>query len=112
LDVLSELDMLDRPQRERHVEYFVEDNRSESGHMQVCNPAPMDGFFDPAVQLGERLGTDDEIGQVSDCLGEQVVKIHARQEGIVLCLRTFRRVCKGDALAVVLEVDRPSGGAR
>jgi predicted deacylase len=64
----------------------------------------MDGFFDPMVQLGDRVTSDEEIGQVSDCLGDKVLKILPDQSGIVICLRTFRRVRKGDCLGVVLEV--------
>jgi len=112
LDVLAELNMLDQPQRERQVEYFVEDHRPSSGHLQICNPSPLDGFYDPLVQLGDQVEAGEEIGQVSDCLGDTVQKVYTRQSGIVICLHTFRRVKKGDALAVVLEVDRPTGAPR
>jgi predicted deacylase len=64
----------------------------------------MAGFFQPAVALGQRVDLGDCLGQVSDVLGDDVRPVCAEQSGIVLGLRVFPRVLKGDALAVVLEL--------
>ncbi|MBL8793129.1 MAG: succinylglutamate desuccinylase/aspartoacylase family protein [Planctomycetia bacterium] len=111
LNVMACLGMIDRASPECRVECVVEDNRPEAGHMQMCNPAPMAGFFEPAVELGDRVRPEDVLGTVTDALGEQVVAVRARQQGLVLVLRTFPRVNEGDMLAVILETD-PWQGAR
>jgi predicted deacylase len=102
LNVLGNLAMIDRERPAPAVEYFVEDDRAESGHLQIHHPAPMTGFFEPAVALGQRVNAGDCLGHVSDVLGDNVISIPADQSGIVLGLRIFPRVLKGDALAVVL----------
>jgi len=110
LNVMGEFDMIDHPRPASRVEHFVEDERENSTHMQLQNPSPIEGFFAPAVALGQRVEPGDLIGTVSDCLGEQEEKVHSTQSGIILTLRTFNRVDKDDALAVICEVDRPYGG--
>src|SRR5262249_42350491 len=37
------------------VPLIVEDDRPNSGHMQINHPAPCEGLFEPAVLLGERV---------------------------------------------------------
>lgn len=105
LYVLASLGMIDRPEPTSAIEYIVEDPRPSSGHMQICNPAPMTGFFEPAVQLGGRIEIGQPIGHVSEVLGETVHTVVSQQAGIVLVLRTFPRVLEGESLAVILEVD-------
>ncbi len=111
LNVMGEFDMIDRPPPASRVEHFVEDERESTTHMQVQNQSPMAGFFSPAVTLGQRVAPGDPLGTVSDCLGETEETVHSTQSGIVITLRTFSRVDKDDALAVICEVDRPYGGA-
>ncbi len=105
LNVMAELDMLTRDQPASQVERVVEDRREGSGHMQVCNPSPLTGFFEPAVRLGDAVRVGDVLGTVCDALGEAVHTIHAEQAGIVLVLRTFSCVLEGESVAVVLEED-------
>lgn len=107
LNVLGYLGMLTRELPVSAVQHVVEDSRPESGHMQVCNPAPVTGFFEPAVRLGQWVQTGDLLGTVSDVLGERVVEVVSRQTGLVLVLQTFARVLEGDSLAVIL--DLPEG---
>jgi predicted deacylase len=104
LNVLGDLHMLDRDPPSSAVEYFVEDDRPGSGHLQVRHPSPITGFFEPSVILGQRVNAGDCLGHVSNTLGDKVFSIAADQSGIVLGLRIFPRVLKGDALAVILEV--------
>jgi len=105
LGVMAAEGMLDRRPRPSVVEHVVEDDRPESGHLQVCYPSPMTGLFEPAVRLGEKVRVGDAIGRVSDLAGERSATIDSTEGGIVLCLRSLARVSEGDSLAVVLEID-------
>ncbi len=102
-NVMSELGMLDREPPPSRIQYFVEDFRESAGHMQIRNPAPLTGFFEPLVQLGDRVAAGEPLGTVSDVLGDQVVPVPSQESGIVLVLRTFSRVHAGETVAVVLE---------
>jgi len=110
LNVMGHLGMIDRDQPASRIEYVVEDERKNSGYMQIQNPAPFDGFFDPAVSLGQRVAAEETLGTVTDVLGDRVETVRAQQAGIVLTLKTFSRVNQDDGLVVVVEVDRPLGG--
>jgi predicted deacylase len=103
LNVMSCLDMIDRKPPPSAVRYVIEDPRENSGHMQICNPAPMTGFFDPLIALGDTVEVGDLIGNVSDVLGAQVEPVHSQQRGVAVVLRTFSRVNQGDSLAVIAE---------
>lgn len=110
LNVMAELEMLDRgdlphaPTASR-IQYEVEDHRESAGHMQIRNPSPRTGFFEPAVKLGQRIAAGDPLGDVCDVLGTQRITVPSRESGVVIVLRTFSRVFEGDALAVILETD-------
>lgn len=108
LCVMAELDMLDRPMPPSQVEHTVEDNRKSSGHLQICNPAPSTGYFEPAVRLGDCVEVGDVLGTICDVPGQYVQTILSQQRGIVIVLKTFPRVEQGDSVAVVLETDLPS----
>lgn len=106
LNVMGELGMIDREQPASQIKYVVEDDRPSAGHMQICNPSPTTGFFDPHVDLGDRVEVGQTLGEVSDVLGDDVVEVKSGQTGFVLTLRTFARVMEGDALAVIVENER------
>lgn len=110
LNVLGLLDMIDREQPADRIDHFVEDERELSGYMQIQNPAPMEGFFEPAVTLGQSIERGDLIGTVCDVMGDRVEPVHAMQTGIVLTLKSFPRVDENEGVAVIVEVDRPLGG--
>lgn len=103
LNVMAELKMLDREQPESCIERTVEDPRPGSGHMQICNPSPMTGFFEPAVAVGDSVQTGDRLGTVFDPVGSVRESILAQQTGIILTLRTFPRVHAGESVGVILE---------
>jgi predicted deacylase len=103
LNVMGELGMIDREPLASRVQYTIEDDRPSAGHMQIRNPSPITGLFEPAVELGGRIEAGEPLGTVSDVLGENVISVSSNESGIVICLRTFARVFKDDALAVVLE---------
>lgn len=104
LQVMSELQMLPHLQRQTFEEpLIVEDARPNSGHLQICNPAPCTGYWRSCVELDQHVHRGETLGTVSDVLGDCVVPILAEQTGIVIVLRTYPRVFKDDALAVILE---------
>lgn len=103
LNVMGELGMIDRVQPASRVEYLVEDDRPSSGHMQICHPAPMTGFFDISVKLLDRVQKGDLLGTICDPLGERVEPLYAEHGGLVIVLHTFRRVIEGTGLVVVME---------
>ncbi len=103
LNVLAELGMIDAPIARRPEPLVVEDARASSGHMQVNHPSPCDGFFEPAVELGQRVARGDVLGTVSEPLGDRVEPIQAAHGGIVLVLHTFGRIDAGESAGVVLE---------
>lgn len=83
----------------------VEDARPNSGHMQINHPAPIEGFFEPSVRLGQQVRHGQLFGRVFDVLGQQVSDIPAAHDGVVLVLHTFARVAKSESLGVILETD-------
>ncbi|MBC7854615.1 MAG: succinylglutamate desuccinylase/aspartoacylase family protein [Pirellulaceae bacterium] len=102
--VMAEFGMLDGPPAPPiHAPLFVEDSRPGSGHMQVNHPAPCEGFFEPAVQLGQRVQMEDILGTICDPFGQRAEVIRSRFAGIVIVLHTFPRVEAGVSVAVVLE---------
>jgi predicted deacylase len=103
LNVMAWLGMIDRPTTSLVEQRVIEDPRSGSGHMQVCNPSPLSGFFEPAVRLGDVVQAGDLLGTVTDVLGDERHDIRSRESGIVLVLRTFPRVREGETVGVVLE---------
>jgi predicted deacylase len=105
LNVLAELGMLDRRPPANRVRYVVENREPNSGHMQVCNPSPITGYFEANVQLGDAVRSGDPLGTVHslDCMESLVIQ--ATQSGIVLVLRTFPRVRAGESVGVVMETE-------
>jgi predicted deacylase len=107
LDVLADLGLIDaEPSAARPEPLIVEDDRPNSGHMQINHPAPCEGFFEPIVLLGERVEAGDLLGNVTDLLGDRVEPVRAAHAGLVLVLHTFARVDAGTGVAVVLETNR------
>jgi predicted deacylase len=107
LNVMKWLKMIDSSadahSSDSQVKLIVEDPRDGSGHMQVCNPSPIDGYFHPAVCLGDPIAVGDLLGSVCNLLGDQVYPITAEYSGRVHVLRTFPRVHKGESVGVILD---------
>lgn len=101
LNVMGELGLLDRDAPHARVEHVIEDPRPGSGHMQVCNPSPVTGCFEPAVKLGSRVQAGDKLGTVFELETLAGHEIAADRDGIVLVLRTFPRVHQGESVGVV-----------
>jgi predicted deacylase len=105
LNVMGLVGMIDHQVHSSRVEHTVEDARPQSGYMQTKNPAPIDGYFQAQVVLGQRVTAGDLLGVVSDELGDVCEEVRFTQTGLVLVLRTFPRVSQGDGLGVVLELE-------
>ncbi len=105
LNVMAELGLLDREKPVRRVEHVIENPTPGSGHMQVCNPSPVTGLFEPTVKLGGEVRQGEQFGTVTPLDGSDRVVIQSDCDGVVLVLRTFPRVIAGDSVGVV--ADRP-----
>ncbi|MCA9110333.1 MAG: succinylglutamate desuccinylase/aspartoacylase family protein [Planctomycetaceae bacterium] len=104
LNVMAELGMLARERMPNLVEHTVEDPRPASGHMQVCHPSPVDGYFEPAKELGDQITKGETFGMVYDLEQGKPHSIPSEHDGIVLVQRTFPRVRSGESVGVVLDL--------
>jgi predicted deacylase len=102
LNVARLLGMLDRPAPPDLVQHVVEDAREGSGHLQAQHTAPVGGYFEAAVRLGDVIEPGQPLGRIVDPLGESPCLIAAQVSGMLLFLRTFPSVQQGDPLAAVL----------
>jgi predicted deacylase len=105
LNVLGMLDMIDRPAPPSRVEHVLEDHRPNSGDMGLHNQSPVDGYFEIAVQLGDRVREGDLLGTVFDPVGSEKHLIRSERTGYVLTVRTYPRVLQGDMVAVIAEAN-------
>lgn len=104
LNVMGELNLLDRDRPVDRVEHLVEDSRPGSGHIQVNNPSPVTGYFEPSVRLGQQIERGELLGTVYGLDGNESHQIISEQSGLVLVLRTFPRVMEGESVGLVLEL--------
>lgn len=104
LNVLALLDMVDVTEPECRIKHTVEDPQPESGHLQVCHPSAVDGYFEAVVELGQHVVKGSPLGTVVELSDGSVHVVHSEHTGIVLLLRTFPRVRAGDSVGVVMEV--------
>ena len=100
-NVMGMLGMIEHQQPESRVEFTIEDAAEGSGHMQICNPAPLDGVLSPCFQLGDQVSTGDVLGRVRSMDGSEVVEIIAQQTGRIIVMQTFPMVRQGDATFVI-----------
>lgn len=105
LNVMGYLDMIDRILPTSKVKYVVEDDRPDSGNMQTYNQTPLTGYFETAVDLGQRVQKGDLLGTVFDTLGSTSHPMYAKSTGYVLVLHTYPRVLEGDMVAVILQTE-------
>ena len=107
LRVAAHLEMIDPVALPRGVEYFVEDDREDSGYLQIQHPSPMAGLFEPRVQLGCVVQAGDLLGEVIDPLSERRSPVVAESKGILLFVRVSPCVQKGDGLCGILPISQP-----
>jgi predicted deacylase len=106
LRVLADVGAIDDALPPVAAPLVVEDSRPGAGHMQANHPSPCEGFFEPAVVLGQAVREGDPLGTVTDPLGHRVEPIRARYGGVVLVLHTFARIDARESVAVILPTDR------
>ncbi|MDP6446079.1 MAG: M14 family metallopeptidase [Pirellulaceae bacterium] len=107
-NVMAYLDMIDQQPSPSRIRYEVEDDRPASGHLQICNPAPRTGFFEPLVALGDKVRVGDPLGHVFDTCGDDRQPVLSQQRGVVIVVRTFSRVREGESVGVILEIPEES----
>ena len=112
LNVMNELSMLDRQPPANQVTYIVEDDQPGSGHMQVCHPSPTSGLFEARVCLGDHVQQGQTIGIVHEHDSTARQPVHADKSGMMIVLRSFPRVRKGDSVGVVVNTRNPNGQQR
>jgi predicted deacylase len=103
LNVMSQLEMLEREPPPCAVEEIIEDTRPQSGHMQICNPAPITGFFEARVKLGDTVGVGDVLGSISSLAGDETREVLSEQAGRVIVLRKYPRVNADESIGVIAE---------
>lgn len=106
LSVLSVLGMLNISVEQKPILHHIEDDRKDSGHLQLQNHATVSGFFEPSVQLMDQVQTGDVLGSICSVTGEEVTSVIASQTGVILGLRTLPYVEKDEWLAVILETEQ------
>ena len=104
LNVMCELGMLERPKVASQIKQIVENPEPDQGHMQICNPSPVTGYFEPGVRIGDILSVGSPIGTVYPLDGSSPSVIHATEAGQLIVLRTFPRVKKGESVGVIMEL--------
>lgn len=105
LNVMRELQMLNRSAPESKIQKIVEEDFAGSGLLTGDYLSPIDGLFESSVSLWDNVECGSIIGTVSDVLGENVAQIKSTGKGKVICLRVFARVLKGDSLCHILVTD-------
>lgn len=103
-NVMAALQMLPGSVPESQVLYTVEDKRKNSGHLQSMLPAPREGFFEPAVGLGEIVEEGQILGSILNLEGGPLSPVYAPESGKVFFLRRAPSVKKGDTLGGLLPI--------
>lgn len=105
LNVMAEFEILSNHPKPELLsdDHCVEDPREQSGHMQLCHPSPVSGYFESAVRLGEKVIAGAPLGSVVPTGGGEAISVVANESGRILVLRSCCSVQANDALAVILE---------
>ncbi|MFT4691189.1 MAG: putative deacylase [Limisphaerales bacterium] len=101
-NIMAAWKMTDQELPESAPPRVIEDPRDGSGVMQTQYPASVNGFFEPAVQLDQRVEVGDLLGHVFENDGDDPTPIRVHEAGFVLGLKSIPKVSVGDALVVVM----------
>lgn len=107
LNVAGALGFIDHSHPGSLVKHVVEDPRDNSGHLQVMHPASATGFFEPAVELNERVTAGQVWGRIVDPFGLPIGEVRAAESGLALFLRAVPAVKEGESTGGVLPLDLP-----
>lgn len=103
LNVMAALDMIDRPRPASAIQWFVEDPRPQSGHLQVNHPSPSAGIFETHREIGQPIEKGQLLGYVLDVVTGEPSEVLAEQSGLLLAIRALAKVEQGDCLGVVVD---------
>jgi predicted deacylase len=105
LNLMAEFDILTKHPKPELLgdDHCIEDPREQSGHMQICHPCPIAGYFEAAVELGGEVEAGAPLGCIFPTGGGESITVAANETGRIIVLRTCCSVQKDDALAVILE---------
>lgn len=87
---------------------IIEDTRPDSGHMQICHPAPVAGFLRPRVKLLDEVRVGEVMAEVEPLTGGEPMPVLCEQSGVVVVLRDYPRVNTGDSVGVIAETFQAS----
>ncbi|MBG6233528.1 putative deacylase [Pedobacter sp. CAN_A7] len=105
LNVLAHFDMLtDYNPEGKDIKYTVEDNEPDSGFLQQKMLSPADGIFVPKVSVGEIVKKDQLWGLIYTWPLNEIHKVYADADGLVLFIRNQPRVNKDESLGGILSV--------
>lgn len=107
LNVINALGMSEGTLPSSRCKFIIEDHRKESGHLQIMLPALSDGFFEAEVNLGDFVKRGQQIGTITDLLGQSIFPVSADQDGMLFMVRAIPSVKKGDALGGILPISQP-----
>lgn len=99
--LLSLYEVWQEPLADLQAENIVEDQRENSGYLQIQLVAKDAGYFRPCVQLGDWLHQRDRMGEIIDPGGQVLQTVEAPTTGKLVFLRTFPVVNPGDSLGTV-----------
>ena len=103
LNVMGLMGFIERPHSGPNVVEVIEDARPGAGHMQVCNPSPLTGLFEPLVRIGQDVKVGEVLGRVMDPVDGKTEEVATEQTGRVVVLRGVPRVTKGESVGVGAE---------
>jgi predicted deacylase len=102
LQVLSALGMTKPVPIPSQVQYRLDDWQPNSGHLQVCHPAPCDGVFLPAVRLGDWVQPGERLGNVVNAVTDERAEVVAAHAGLVLMLFASAQVKQATGVCVIV----------
>lgn len=85
--------------------YWLEDERQDSGYLQVKMPSPATGIFIPLVATGQLIRKGQLFGEVINPIENESTMVIAEQDGLVFLVRVNTHVEAGDSLGGILEVE-------
>ncbi len=103
LNVMRQLGMIDGSELATVEQETIEDWRPDSGHLQICNPAPASGFLRSHVRLGQHVSGGELLAQIVSENEDRIESVESMQEGKVVVLRDYPRIKQGDCVAVIAE---------
>jgi len=104
--LLAYLGISGEPLARHEPQWLVEDDRPNTGYLQVQNRAPVGGFFEAEVAVWDRVEQDQPIGTICDAVGVCRHVVKATHSGRIVFLRTYSRILAGEPVCTVLETDQ------